>query len=392
MLRNKYIDENIYPGCFFMFKRYMTFFVFLSILSGSVYALPDVAQCSAQAAVVIEGYSGAVLYGKNENKKLGMASTTKIMTAICAIEYGELEKVATVSSRAASVEGSSMYLEKGEKIKLKELVKGLMLVSGNDAATAIAENVSGSEAGFVLLMNQLASDIGVKKTSFQNPHGLATDGHYTTAQDLARITAYALKNPTFKEIVSTKSDIALSENGKKHFLTNHNKLLRLYDGCIGVKTGFTKATGRCLVTAAERDGMRLVCVTLNDGNDWQDHISMFDKAFSEYRAVKFLSAGQDAGKAYVTGGNKKKVDLKVKEDVYVPVKKGDNPKISLKKNEKIYLNAPVEKDVTTVNADIYLNNVKIGEAKLVANESSKEKAQKRKKNEKRSFLKRIFNL
>ena len=182
-----------------MFKKYIIFLITIGMFFESVYGYNDAANCSAQGAAVVECSTGALLYGKNANKKLGMASTTKIMTAICAIEHGDLEEIVMVSHRAAAVEGSSMYLEAGEKIKLSELVKGLLLVSGNDAATAIAEAVSGSEGGFVLLMNQKANEIGVKNTCFQNPHGLATNGHFTTAYDLALIGAYAMKNPAFEK-------------------------------------------------------------------------------------------------------------------------------------------------------------------------------------------------
>ena len=320
-----------------------------------------------------------------------MASTTKIMTAICAIEHGDLEEIVTVSPKAAAVEGSSMYLEAGEKIKLSELVKGLLLVSGNDAATAIAEAVSGSEGGFVLLMNQKANEIGVKNTCFQNPHGLATNGHFTTAYDLALIGAYAMKNPTFKKIASTKSDIAFSVNGKQHFLTNHNKLLKMYEGCDGIKTGFTKATGRCLVTSAERNGLRLVCVTLNDGADCQDHMSMFDKAYSEYESSKILTAGKSIGEAYVMGGVRKKVKLEAECDVFVPVKKGEKPTLSLRRNEKIYLKAPVKEGESKAKAEILADGEKIGEIYLVASEDSEVKKGKEKTTKiKEGFFKRLF--
>jgi len=374
-----------------MFKKYIILLIIIGMFFESVYGYNDAANCSAQGAAVVECSTGALLYGKNADKKLGMASTTKIMTAICAIEHGDLEEITTVSPKAAAVEGSSMYLEAGEKIKLSELVKGLLLVSGNDAATAIAEAVSGSEGGFVLLMNQKANEIGVKNTCFQNPHGLAVDGHFTTAYDLALIGAYAMKNPVFEKIASTKSDIAVSVNGKQHFLTNHNKLLKMYDGCNGIKTGFTKATGRCLVTSAERNGLKLVCVTLNDGADWQDHISMFDRAYSEYEAVKLLSAGKTVGQAYVTGGVKKKVRLEAEYDIFVPVKKGEKPMLALRYNEKLYLKAPIKKGESRVKAEILSDDKKIGEIYLVASENSEMKKGKEKTIRiKENLFKRLF--
>ena len=372
-----------------MYKKYISLILLSLCFFNSVYAYNEPASCSAQAAVVLEATTGAVLYEKNASQKLGMASTTKIMTAICAIEHSDTEKTATVSSRAAGVEGSSMYLESGEKIKLGELIKGLMLVSGNDAATAIAEAVSGNESSFVLLMNQKANEIGVKNTSFQNPHGLSVSGHYTTALDLAKITAYAMKNPVFKEIVSSKSGTATASDGKKHFLTNHNKLLKMYDGCIGVKTGFTKATGRCLVTAAERDGLRLICVTLNDGDDWRDHTAMYDRAFSEYTAAPFLKKGTEIINANVINGEKKKASFCVSSDITVPVKKGEKHDLSLVYDEKQAVLAPVEKDVTKINAALFSDGKKIGDVTLTASESIGFETSKSKMRIK-GFFRRLF--
>ena len=323
----------------------------------------------ARSAIVIDAVSGKVLYEKNAYEKLGMASTTKIMTGICGIEFGDLNSVVKVSPHAARVEGSSMYLKPGEKIKLYDIITGLMLVSGNDAATAIAESVGGSEGGFVLLMNQKANEIGVKNTCFQNPHGLSDPGHYTTAHDLALISAYALKNPVFSEIVSQKSKKVESVDGSARTLVNHNKLLRLYEGCIGVKTGFTKATGRCLVSAAKRDGLTLVCVTLNDGNDWNDHTMMLDKGFSNYKAQPIVKKGAVLAKAKVSGGKEKNVFLVAENDASIAVKKEENSKLSISVKESIKLEAPIEKGKCYAKADLIENGKKVGEIDLVAKES-----------------------
>lgn len=273
-----------------------------------------------------------------------MASTTKIMTAICAIEYGDMNKMVTISPTAAGVEGSSMYLAKGEKMKLQDLVSGLMLVSGNDAATAIAETVSGSVEKFAELMNKKASEIGAFDTSFTNPHGLSDDNHFTTAHDLAKITAYAMQNPQFCEIVSTKKmTLPANEGGYARTLVNHNKFLSMYEGCTGVKTGFTKATGRCLVTAAEKNGMKLVCVTLNAPDDWNDHRVLLDNAFSEYTMHKIYEENECLENASIKGGTEKTVGLVTPFAIEIPVKNNDAQNFSTKILPFEDLSAPIKK-------------------------------------------------
>ncbi len=376
-----------------MFKKLSTFFlVIILILNTS--ALTEAAESTggyAKSSIVIDASSGRVLYEKNAYEKLGMASTTKIMTGICGIEYGNLKSTVTVSNRAAGVEGSSMYLKAGEKISLYDLVSGLMLVSGNDAATAIAESVAGSEGGFVLMMNQKANEIGAYNTCFQNPHGLSHPNHYTTAFDLAIITAYALKNPTFAEIVSKKNITAESVSGEKRSLVNHNKLLRLYDGCVGVKTGFTKATGRCLVSAAKRNGLTLIAVTLNDGNDWDDHKAMLDKGFENYVSKPLVKGGTVLAQAKVKGGSKKKVKLIAPKDVAVAVKKNKKSALSVSVSEKITVEAPVKKGEACYRADVMENGLKVGEIDLVAKEDILEKeSAKKPKAKKKGLFKWIF--
>ncbi len=296
---------------------------------------------SAKAAVVIEAESGRVLYSKNMNEKLGMASTTKIMTALVALEKGNTEEVVTVSEHAANVEGSSMYLKTGEKITLGNLLYGLMLQSGNDAATAIAEHIAGSEEKFAALMNKEAEKIGAENTHFTNPHGLADEEHYTTAYDLAKIAAYALKNPKFAEIVAAKSITLEREGQGRVTLTNHNKLLRMYDGCIGVKTGFTKATGRCLVTASRRGKMTVVCVTLNAGDDWNDHMAMSNYAFKNYNMALYKREGTVAAAVRVKNGMVGEVNGIFAEDIYLPEKDENEWELEIDIPRKI--SAPVAK-------------------------------------------------
>ena len=258
---------------------------------------------SAQAAAVIEQNSGRVLYNKNADQELPMASTTKIMTAAVALKYGNLSDVIEVSATAAGVEGSSMYLECGEKITLENLLYGLMLLSGNDAAVAIAEHIGGGVDGFVELMNKTASELGLSHTHFDNPNGLPSDTHYTTALELAKITRYAMSMPEFVQIVSTKSKtIPWEGKGYDRSMTNHNKLLGSLEGCIGVKTGFTKAAGRCLVSAVNRNDMTLICVTLNDPNDWADHASLQNSMFQKYSQNVLTSTEMIIDKISVAGG------------------------------------------------------------------------------------------
>ena len=262
----------------------------LCILFCPKYAMADIG-VSAKSALVMEKDSGRVLYQKNADTKLPIASTTKIMTAIIALENSSTDTQIKISAQAAGVEGSSMYLEAGECLTILELLYGLMLSSGNDAAVAIAEHFGGND-NFVKLMNQKAEALGANNTHFANPNGLPNDNHYSTAKDMAIITAYALNIPTFREIVKTKN-YSISGEGKAHprTLTNHNKLLKMCDGCIGVKTGFTKSAGRCLVSAACRDNMTLICVTLNAPDDWNDHMSLYNEMFNKFHLCPILHSG-----------------------------------------------------------------------------------------------------
>lgn len=324
---------------------------------------------SAQSAVVIDAESGRVLFAQNAEKKMGMASTTKIMTAIAAIENADINSIATVSNNAYGVEGSSMYLVLGEKLSLEDLLYGLMLVSGNDAATAIAEHVSGTSQAFANLMNEKAVEIGALNSNFTNPHGLSDENHYTTALDLARITAYGLKNPKFREIVSTKTkSIPWKDHDYNRKLVNHNKFLNLYDGCIGVKTGFTKATGRCLVTAVEKDGMCLVCVTLNAPDDWNDHSALYDSVFSIYNPKLLKTKSDILLSAEIKNGTKNAVDLVPQNDLYIPVKEDEESKISINCEAFEELEAPIKKGDILGRLTVSINEKKCGEFPLCSAE------------------------
>ncbi len=243
---------------------------------------------SAKAAVVINGDNGEIIYSSNADIRLPMASTTKIMTGLLLCEYGNFEKEITVTEEMIRVEGSSMGLLAGDKVTLHDLLYGLMLASGNDAANVIAFVLGGSTENFVQMMNQKATELGLKDTHFATPSGLDAEDHYTTAYELAKITQYAMQNEDFAKAVSCEKAVLNYGNPPyRRSLTNHNKLLKMFDGAVGVKTGFTKKSGRCLVSAAKRDGKFVIAVTLNDPNDWQDHQSLLEYGLNAIKQTNY---------------------------------------------------------------------------------------------------------
>jgi D-alanyl-D-alanine carboxypeptidase (penicillin-binding protein 5/6) len=256
-------------------------------------AAPEPISTNAKAAALIDVQSGRLLYSDNGDKPMKIASLTKIMTAIVAIEQGNLSDMVKTSSRAAGKEGSSIFLQKDEEMSLQNLLYGLMLRSGNDAATAIAEHVGGSEEGFVYLMNEKARMLGLSHTHFMNPHGLDANGHYSSANELAKLTAYALKNPVFKEIVKTKVKTAPNPHEDWDYKwRNKNKMLNMYEGADGVKTGYTTQANRCLVSSATRNGQQLAVVTLDDRDDWVDHQRLLDWGFAHYPLSEVAHKGE----------------------------------------------------------------------------------------------------
>ena len=315
---------------------------------------------SAQSAILIEQGSGRVLYESNADEERLIASITKIMTAVVAIEHGDLSKTYKVTSRDLA-EGSSMYLQVDEELTLEELLYGLMLVSGNDAALAVAHCVSGEVEDFVACMNDTARSLGMEHSSFANPNGLDAEGHYSSARDMAKLTAYALENETFRRIVSTEH-ITIGER----YLKNHNKLLSLCEGCIGVKTGFTKAAGRTLVTAAQCDGMSLVCVTLKDGNDWNDHMALFDFGFGTYRMETPVTMGQRLAQTLVCGGEKSAVMLAAQRALSYPVT--GEEKLTVKVTAPTSVAAPITAGQVLGTVSAYLNGEEVASVNLVAME------------------------
>lgn len=250
---------------------------------------------SAEGAALIDVESGRILYSKNGTKKMRIASLTKTMTAIVAIEMGKLDAQVTVPPQAVGVEGSSIYLKNGEKLTLEELLYGLMLRSGNDAAVTIATHIGGSVPGFTYLMNEKAAMIGMEHTNFTNPHGLDdSNQHYSTPEDMAKLSAYALHNPVFRQIVSTKvKDISWEGEQWDRRLLNKNKMLHLYNGADGVKTGYTKLAKRCLASSATRNGRQLATITLNASDDWNDSAKLMDWGFANYPLQELVKNGQE---------------------------------------------------------------------------------------------------
>ncbi len=256
---------------------------------------------NAKSAIVLDGYTGAVYFEQNADEPLPMASTTKIMTAVVAIESGDIEREYEVKREYTLVEGTSMSLREGETLTVHDTLWGLLMLSGNDAALALAGECGGN---FVAKMNAKAAALGLEHTHFDNPHGLDSENHHTTARELAILAAYAMRNETFREIVSSPSHTAAGRS-----MANHNKLLRSYEGACGVKTGFTKKAGRCLVSAAERNGRRLIAVTLNDPDDWKDHAEMLDLGFSKFKERKLQTAGGQVGACTAYGGTPETIPL-----------------------------------------------------------------------------------
>lgn len=268
----------------------------------------------------MDAATGTVLLSRRMDERSLIASTTKIMTGLLICEqYNVLERV-KIPKAAVGIEGSSMYLQEGEILTLQELLYGLMLSSGNDAAVALALYGAGSVEGFAQKMNDKAKVLGLSHTHFENPNGLDSPNHYSTAHDLAKLAAYAMDNPVFARTVSTKT-VRVGER----MLRNHNKLLWRFTGTDGVKTGYTRAAGRILVSSAVRDGRRLIAVTIDDPDDWTDHETMLERAFSQYTMKTIVRRGQTIGQISVAGGVGQSVDLVAGEDFSLSLAKEELP-------------------------------------------------------------------
>ena len=330
-------------------KRIISLVFLFIIISSVVYAAPEI---SAEYACVMEKATGSIIYEYNGYQRHSMASTTKIMTAILALDTTNPEELVTISRNADLTEGSSAYIKSAEKIKMIDLLYGLMLNSGNDAAVAIAEYIAGTEKEFAVMMTKKAKELGAADTAFANASGLDEENHYTTAADLAKITRYALNNDTFRQIVSSTSKTSNYSGGTLYF-HNHNKMLKMYEGCTGVKTGFTKKTGRCLVSSAMRDGIELICVTLRAPDDWNDHKKLLDFGFENVTIDNILDSKKIL--KYVKTPDGVKIPALVSKDIYIPVIKNN------KKNIEVLMHT-----VEEINSSIPYGE-KIGECEIFVN-------------------------
>ena len=362
----------------------------LTSLSKANFALASGMSVSAKAAIVIEAKTGRILYAKNDHTKLPMASTTKIMTALLALEQQGLDEEFIVDENAIMVEGTSMGLKGGDTVTLRTLAVGMLLASGNDGANAAAVRISGSVADFTALMNEKAKEIGMTNTSFETPSGLDSENHYSTAYDMALLAAYALENENFADICNkTSAKVTYGNPPYKRTLSNHNRLLKAYEGCVGVKTGFTKKSGRCLVSAAERNGVRLVAVTLNAGDDWNDHKRMLDYGFSVTSVININNAfdkitlpivGTDTPNFTTTAG--------VLEDVRAALTQEQSAKITTKAYAHKFLYAPVTAGAVVGYVDYIFEGKVVATASLQVPEDISAKAPQ--EQPRKGFLQKIF--
>ena len=345
-----------------MRRRLLTVFLTILVLFSIYPCQVKAVGTSAAAAILVDADSGRVLYEQNADARMLIASTTKIMTALVAIREGNLSDVVTVKLEATLTEGSSMYLKEGEKLTLETLLYGLMLCSGNDAAVVIADHVGGRQADFAQLMNKTARELGMEATSFANPNGLDAEDHYSTARDMAKLACAAVRNETLLRIASTQS---VTIGGRT--MTNHNKLLRYVDGCLGLKTGYTRAAGRTLVSCAERNGQRLVAVTLQDGNDWADHEALYDYGFSAYPAHRAAVLGQMLCQAPVKNGLRTSVPLVAAESFSWPLAERETLDMTVELDTP--LTAPLAAGRRAGEAVFSLNGREVGRIGLLCGEA-----------------------
>ncbi len=321
---------------------------------------------TARSAIVMDAATGQVLYERDIDTRRYPASTTKMMTLIVALEHGKLDDVVTVGKNAEGVEGSTLWLVQGDKIPLGELLAGMMMHSGNDATVAVAEHIAGSVPAFVEMMNEKATEIGAYNTHFVNPNGLPDEKHYTTAFDLAKIAAYGYSLPHFEEIVSKQETIYdwVKDPAKK--LRNENQMLWLYRGANGVKTGYTEAAGRCLVSAARRDGMQLVAVVLDSYYMWNDSIALLDYGFHSVQPKTLVKKGEVVTKVDVADGRHDEVELIAAESLVVAEKNGESAKVEKKVEVPNDVAAPIKKGDVIGKVVCYYDGKRQGSINLLA--------------------------
>lgn len=301
----------------------------LTMITGGAHSEEEV-ETSAKSAILIEQTTGQVLLSHNAQQPLPMASTTKVMTALMALEYGRLDEMVTVSRNAYGVPGTSIYLDLGEQITLHDLLYGLMLASGNDAAVAIAEHIGGDVDTFCRMMTQRAAELGCRDTVFINPNGLPVQEHHTTAYDLALIAREAMSHELFRQVVSTQRvSIPWQGRGYSRILNNKNRLLASYEGATGIKTGYTKAAGRCLVFGARRDGMEVLGVVLNCSNWFDEAARLMDTGFEKYEFFTAFSQGETVRVLPVVDGTQETVCIQAAQVLACPLPKGTVPVLAI---------------------------------------------------------------
>ena len=348
------------------------------MLAAVLFLTPKAQAVSAEKAIVLDAVSGRVLFEKNADQRSLIASTTKIMTALIICEQCNVLDRMRIPKEAVGIEGSSMYLKEGEILTIQELLYGLMLSSGNDAAVALAIYCGGTVEGFAELMNDKARNLGLTGTHFENPNGLDSPGHYSTARDLAHLAAYAMDNPIFYKTVSAKT-VKIGQR----CLQNHNKLLWQVPGADGVKTGFTKAAGRILVSSATREGRRIIAVTLNDGDDWRDHAALLNEGFARYSHQRIVEENDLVGTLEVAGGQRRRVELIAAEDFSYSLAAEEHPVLMIPGPGFVY--APVAEGADAGYAYVLIAGKAVGKVPIVHGETIEQE-----QTEEKSFLEKLF--
>ena len=357
-------------------------------VSFTAYAQDDKLSISAEAYVLFCADNGKILNSKNENKKMKPASTTKLMTSLIALEESASNDKQVKFTEEMIAEGSSMYLKTGEVVKLSDLATGMMMASGNDAANATAISVSGSIEKFSDRMNERAKLIGMENTNFVTPSGLDDENHYSTAYDMALLMSYALENEDFAKLTSQKSaEVSFIEpSSKKTTYSNHNRLLSMYEYCTGGKTGYTMSAGRCLVSSAKKDGLTLICVTLNDRNDWQDHIDLYNYGFERYACYQSDDSNFCVDIPCV-GGVEDKTTVVGEKDISIVLSTEDKSKVERKIYIDSFLYAPIEKNSKVGKIEYSIDGKVVSSVNLL---SSEEVNIKKKSNNIFSKIKELF--
>ena len=342
-------------------KRFFAWAV--AAVTAAALLVPAKAQgISAEKYILLDAQTRRVLESRNADSQSLVASTTKIMTALVVCRQTNVLSRVRIPKEAVGIEGSSMYLREGEILTVQELLYGLMLSSGNDAAVALAIYCGGSVEGFAQLMNDQARRLGMENSHFVNPHGLDAPGHYSTAEDLAKLAAFAMDDPIFAMTVSAKT-VRVGERA----LRNHNKLLWSLHGADGVKTGYTKAAGRLLVSSVCRDGRRLICVTINAPDDWQDHKTLQERGFAGFQTVQVVTRGQVLGEIPVAGGTAPSVQLIAAEDFVYPIARGEQVELLLPGAGFVY--APVTRGDLAGAVHVLLDGSSVGTVDVLYGET-----------------------